>query len=889
MDAGQMDDLHTSEAARGRAADQAGADFERRIVNVYNLLGFTVEHDVNLNSSQTDLICSKETPGAPSMKLYVECKYRSTKTVSKPEVATFLATYDQLKIPHRLTSGVMVSKLGFSGDAKDFASLRPDIRLITESELNDDLLNVSLTLRRYIEQYEKLEIAPLYIPLRTDDGYDLAERCKAWLTESTRLLVTLGDFGAGKTTFTRQLNYILAMDYLSGSGARVPFYLSLREFGRFPDLRSFVESNLMREFDTSDYMAFTQLLQNGRLLLLLDGFDEMGAQMDAAARQKSFSTLTNLFPRGSKAIITCRPAYFITDSEMREMFTFMQDYIGREGTFISESGNPEARLRRGPFKAFSEAASDWVPSEGHVQPIRAVDVAYVNIDTFTEPDIILYVNRQSAAIEKAGKTQQWVLDKIRGTYDLMDLARRPILLNLMLSTLPKIPEDVEPSPSVIYDQYVESWMEVEYSKGPVRWLIKRSDKMLFMTELAFFMNSEGRVQLHYSELPDPICEYFKIRSLSDLKHFVTDIQGCSFLKRDRNGNFEFIHKSFGEFFTAVYINERCKSGNAECLAKVRLSPEVLFFLGDLAYHESTLKARLQEIARSLKAVKTEEIVTDNVIGALGYSRSIISSSEWRNLSIERLHFIHCSLYQVLIETESTERIVLDRCDIRETSITSTGAQVSILQSKCEGLHIKASVSSSEGPGIIVRSGMMKDSDLFFDGCRLRFEAGFEADRVAVIGSRKAMLEPTSAQPFGVFEANSGAFRSCTISNCRLGALADVDVQDCWFLGVLALPNDRMIVPLPKESALMFQSPEEARSAHLAISRLVAQLKRECASATDLRLRLLELTQMQCLSILWMLDIIPTFSPNEPDAVINSIVSRLESRWKRTAVRGRRRG
>ena len=53
MVAEQMDDSHRSETTRGRAADQAGADFERRILNVYNLLGFTVEPDINLNSSQT--------------------------------------------------------------------------------------------------------------------------------------------------------------------------------------------------------------------------------------------------------------------------------------------------------------------------------------------------------------------------------------------------------------------------------------------------------------------------------------------------------------------------------------------------------------------------------------------------------------------------------------------------------------------------------------------------------------------------------------------------------------------------------------------------------------------------------------------------------------------
>jgi hypothetical protein len=63
--------------------------------------------------------------------------------------------------------------------------------------------------------------------------------------------------------------------------------------------------------------AVMKLLIAGRVLLILEGFDEMALLGDAAARMEHFTTLWKFCYPQAKVLFTGRPNYFLDDTELK--------------------------------------------------------------------------------------------------------------------------------------------------------------------------------------------------------------------------------------------------------------------------------------------------------------------------------------------------------------------------------------------------------------------------------------------------------------------------------------------------------------------------------------------------------------------------------------------
>ena len=77
-----------------------------------------------------------------------------------------------------------------------------------------------------------------------------------------------------------------------------------------------------------------------------------------------------------------------------------------------------------------------------------------------------------------------MLNRIKNTYNLSDLAKRPILLKLIVATIPNIPDDEEIDASIVYEVYTGFWLKRDWDKGAVRQLISPEQRRLFMIELS---------------------------------------------------------------------------------------------------------------------------------------------------------------------------------------------------------------------------------------------------------------------------------------------------------------------------------------------------------------------------------------------------------------------
>jgi hypothetical protein len=165
-----------------------------------------------------------------------------------------------------------------------------------------------------------------------------------WLNrEGNRQLCILGDFGSGKTTYLTRLFYRLAFEYLNGSSSKIPMLFKLREYQAEADYAEVVQKFMAVELASrAPLHVFESLLEQGKFVLLLDGFDEMGSLADESTRKANYIKLAPLTSGASKVVITCRPAYFLNPNELHAVFSQLELAVG----FHPHSSRGEPHLMR---------------------------------------------------------------------------------------------------------------------------------------------------------------------------------------------------------------------------------------------------------------------------------------------------------------------------------------------------------------------------------------------------------------------------------------------------------------------------------------------------------------------------------------------------------------
>ena len=101
---------------------------------------------------------------------------------------------------------------------------------------------------------------------------------------------------------------------LERDGPRTPLFFSLRDYEHVESLESIVTKGLTEKYGFLNftYSAFLRLLEEGRLLLIFDAFDELATLSERWATVTSLRRLNEAVRGRSKVILTCRTHYFTT-------------------------------------------------------------------------------------------------------------------------------------------------------------------------------------------------------------------------------------------------------------------------------------------------------------------------------------------------------------------------------------------------------------------------------------------------------------------------------------------------------------------------------------------------------------------------------------------------
>lgn len=543
--------------------------FESAVVSYFRLKGFLrVTHDIVISARQTDILLAghEEHVG----RVFVECKYHESPTskVDVVDAEDFVSRANRLRDNGIINVAYLVTNTEFtahakalveSGREKSYALMR------TLDELYRSLVNFDPYLERFVEGIRDARAEEWYEPLsaysltRPGEGHEgVEEVLKRFLSDDkSRVLYLLGDYGTGKTSTCRHLMNMYAQRYLRARHEnRIPALIPLSYFNAGSSLTGLILKFLQEDVGSigPGPDAFRRMNAEGLLLLFLDGFDEMAKRVTRSVREESIRALSELMTSRSKIVITGRPNYFSTREELVTTAVRKKTPVSFEGIQAAMSGgsNDSGRAEY-DFYAIAPLTNSQVESF-----LRRRFRVFGKLDV-------------DAAQARAKQSLEFLLN----TYNLRDLADRPILLEMISVTFAQTDFEQISDAAALYRKYTGLWLDIDSEKGDFRRLVTTKDRSVFSTVLAAAMVQRGP-RIHYNEVQKLVAKYFRIDEEDEVDQFSNDIRTCTFLSRDDKGYYSFAHRSFFEFFVALYMQMAFKG---KLPKSVHLEEEL--FLGDI--------------------------------------------------------------------------------------------------------------------------------------------------------------------------------------------------------------------------------------------------------------------------------------------------------------------
>ncbi|HEX5748299.1 MAG TPA: pentapeptide repeat-containing protein [Archangium sp.] len=548
-----------------RQKEVRGPSFEQRVERLLQLLGYSVSR-----GETTGLIAQRKS-GFQQERYLVACK-ESRSSLSAAAVADLA---DSLRAAIEQLPGTkpMLVASAFSEAARDYFRNWPGVAL-TLSELEGELFDFKPYLTRLRRNYEESTLARAYVDSRfvprshEPKSIPVLERGKAWARgKGSRLWVVLGEAGTGKTSFVRRLAYELATAAERDAETPIPLYIPLRELSGALTLEMLLQEHMATAVGwRGDPAVLLHLLSLGRVVLLLDGLDEMGnAAANLSALEDQFRNLvrpTALEPerrRGNRVLLTARTGLF---REPRPV-----------GSRSPEVGQPQ------------------LTSLGQVALAFGAEVD--ELAGWNQEQLLRFLTR-SFGDERA---EQWrmLLSRLEEKAELV--MSRPLLVEMLLYAAPDLSAQKGPlSLGSLFQHFTDRWFKTESLRSPDAAMVQPQ----IFEHIARELRGRPQGRLHLRQLVSLVRESDERLSLAESERLSAELRSSPFLTRtEPAGTYQFSFKSFEEFFFARYLLRAARGRTlTSALDTPPLTAECVSFLVDL----SAIEGGRDELQMALRAV-----------------------------------------------------------------------------------------------------------------------------------------------------------------------------------------------------------------------------------------------------------------------------------------------
>lgn len=374
--------------------------------------------------------------------------------------------------------------------------------------------------------YKKQLYIPLYCQTASRQEEVTDDYLAKWLkNKDIAFLLLLGDVGTGKTTTLEHFAQKQAEDFLKDSQQRrLPLFFPLKRFNKEMDIENALVSfcaNYCGMELPEGWHTLEQYIKGKLLLFCFDGFDEMAIRSTPDIVQKNFREITSLSNiSGNKVVLSSRSHYFQDEAQLTAM---------------------ELEIKSG---------------------LR------ITLELFRKKQWNDYLTLYF------GDDAERYIKKITSLPGYHDLARHPLLLDMMVRELPKIEEKAKINKYTIVEKYTNTWLRKERGTHT-----NSADRKIFTEQLAWHLWITQKDSIHHEELTRLISRKMPgLRDFLELEYFDSDIRTASYLSRDTEGNYFYYHQMFADFFLARAIQEQIKKNDSSDFGKTPVSDDVVEFL-----------------------------------------------------------------------------------------------------------------------------------------------------------------------------------------------------------------------------------------------------------------------------------------------------------------------
>ncbi len=641
-------------------------DFHEQAKELLRLAGYKPSTTTAFDNAPTGFYMTELRAGFGLRKIGVVIYYDKVVPLT-PEYALHLATYVREKIREgKMHECLLLTSNEVSSEVRKAIPTRLDGELylqpMTYNSVLQNLIDFEPYLNKLIAEYEQPNLIPergdepplaqTYIPLKVEyRSYDKQENAvaakgdlqtwvKAWLANNSKSrLALLADYGSGKSTFCHHLAAQLAHEYLKSdeknrSNRRIPLLIMLRDFAKNAvDLEGFLVAHLKQhcEVDNPNYLALRKMAEAGLLLFIFDGFDEMALRADSDIVRENMEFFDD-FARlpNNKVLVTTRPEYFIDMKEEREI-------------------------------------------------LRTYPAFY--IQSFDQEQSKLYLQKRVPFLKQqkkdANKDWFYYWNTINQIYDLSDLVRRPVLLEMIVKTLPELVEagEVVNRPN-LYQRYLEKELARQRYAKRRDVLIKHNTRFEIVEQLALELFRSDRPSLTGSQIRDLTKGLLTPDQQNELEASQRDILACSFLIRNGN-DYRFSHQSFMEYLTACRLAKDITNNQWEIFLAKPLSKTIRGFLIELeqgiaqkSAESASINGRQvsfdrRKLVSCLEAGWNHRWLNINIVSLL----AAMEDFSFANLRLEDLDLSGADLRGLNLRDAKLPRVNLTGANLTDTNLT----------------------------------------------------------------------------------------------------------------------------------------------------------------------------------------------------------------------------
>ena len=457
----------------------------------------------------------------------------------------------------------------------------------------------------YVNQKSTLHLPEGLKKKKRRDIENTEEYILKWVNNNKlgKHIALLGEYGQGKSTLSLKVAYELIMS----QSDRIPIIIELR--GKSPKNLTLLEilASWSSQFNINA-KAIEKLHEEGKLLVILEGFDEMDLVGDKYIRQSHFKRLVEFMRyEKSKVLITGRPNLFFDNNEMEEFLELNKD---QNNLFYCNA------LILNPLD------------------IKQIEIALRNVDEIIRREILDVLN-----------------DKNQNS-NFKDLISRPSTLYQASIIWNSLDKNNINSASIINQFIKHSYQRQEtkfntIGRTGIESILTINEREYFTLGIAVKMikNNAYSNQISNREINYAISElFFNIpdevskdhingiklqKRLEDDTHKIetifNDVRASGILVKDliKNHNFKFAHKSFLEYLFAFYfsnyiyqndsyyakvVNSISNAYKIQDIYKIKLTDEIIQFISELLIEQNSNNYTSKELVKEfLKIILPNKI------------------------------------------------------------------------------------------------------------------------------------------------------------------------------------------------------------------------------------------------------------------------------------------